>query len=111
MSRFDLFFVVTDQCSDVADSNIANHIVAYHQLKPDAIQFPYTMREMQNYIKYARTIDPVVSAAVHFFRLLLNPTRYYSLLVRQKRFSQKYLSNLEKNAIVRALLVSTPASL
>ncbi|KAJ3616209.1 hypothetical protein Zmor_011995 [Zophobas morio] len=62
MSRFDLFFVVTDQCSDVADSNIANHIVAYHQLKPDAIQFPYTMREMQNYIKYARTIDPVLTS-------------------------------------------------
>jgi DNA replicative helicase MCM subunit Mcm2 (Cdc46/Mcm family) len=27
MSRFDLFFIVTDDCSEVSDYNIARHIV------------------------------------------------------------------------------------
>jgi hypothetical protein len=31
MSRFDLFFVILDECDEVADYNIARHIVQLHQ--------------------------------------------------------------------------------
>ncbi len=31
MSRFDLFFVVLDECDDAADYNIAQHIIHVHQ--------------------------------------------------------------------------------
>lgn len=30
MSRFDLFYVILDECNEVADKNIASHIVALH---------------------------------------------------------------------------------
>lgn len=61
MSRFDLFFIVTDQCNDVHDYNIASHIVGIHQRRERAIDVPYTMHEMQCYIKYARTMEPVLT--------------------------------------------------
>ncbi len=31
MSRFDIFFVVLDECDDAADYNIAQHIIHVHQ--------------------------------------------------------------------------------
>lgn len=31
MSRFDLFFVVVDECDEISDYNIARHIVSLHQ--------------------------------------------------------------------------------
>ena len=35
MSRFDLFFVVLDECDETADFNIAQHIIRVHQNKAE----------------------------------------------------------------------------
>eukprot|EP00124_Ichthyophonus_hoferi_P002955 Ihof_evm2s228 gene=Ihof_evmTU2s228 len=61
MSRFDLFFIVTDDCDQVEDYNIARHIVSYHQKKNDAIKPVYSKADMQLYIKYCRTLNPVLT--------------------------------------------------
>eukprot|EP01083_Nonionella_stella_P091011 254364_1 len=58
MSRFDLFFVVTDECDEIADYNIARHIVSLHQRKDDAVTPDFTTDQLQQYIRFARTIKP-----------------------------------------------------
>jgi DNA replication licensing factor MCM6 len=61
MSRFDLFFVVLDECNPVLDERIARHIVRMHRAggasaaERDA---PFTTAQMQLYIKFARIIKP-----------------------------------------------------
>jgi len=86
MSRFDLFFVVLDECDEVTDFNIARHIVGQHRAKvakalaiargepiddsadpttesyADGIK-PVPLNELQAYIKLARSIDPKISPA------------------------------------------------
>ncbi|KAI8332640.1 DNA replication licensing factor mcm6 [Chlamydoabsidia padenii] len=58
MSRFDLFFVVLDDCNEVTDYNIARHIVNVHRLKDEFIQPEFSTEQLQNYIRYARTFKP-----------------------------------------------------
>ncbi|CAO3596624.1 unnamed protein product [Absidia cylindrospora] len=58
MSRFDLFFVVLDDCNELTDYNIARHIVNVHRLKDEFIQPEFTPEQLQNYIRYARTFKP-----------------------------------------------------
>lgn len=91
MSRFDLFFIVTDDCSEVSDYNIARHIVMnrvrdvcatlfytrevmgprlhteetnttcqHNACLQTPVETPYTKEEMQMYIAYARTLNPMV---------------------------------------------------
>lgn len=61
MSRFDLFFVVLDDCNDVTDYNIARHIVNVHRLKDDYMEPDFSTEDLQRYIRYARTYTPKVS--------------------------------------------------
>ncbi|KAJ1895234.1 MCM DNA helicase complex subunit mcm6 [Kickxella alabastrina] len=61
MSRFDLFFVVLDNASETSDYNTARHIVAVHQLLDDAVAPPYSPATLRRYIRFARTIQPVLS--------------------------------------------------
>lgn len=58
MSRFDLFFVVLDECEESSDRKIADHIVSVHQKKDKALTPPYSALQIQRYIKFARCIDP-----------------------------------------------------
>lgn len=58
MSRFDLFFVVLDECNEQVDRHLANHIVAIHQMRDQAIQPLYSTEQLQRYIRYARTFHP-----------------------------------------------------
>lgn len=60
MSRFDLFFVVLDDCNEVTDFNIARHIVSVHRLRDDFIQPEFSTAQLQRYIRYARTFKPKV---------------------------------------------------
>lgn len=60
MSRFDLFFVVLDDCNDVTDYNIARHIVNVHRLKDDYMEPDFSTEDLQRYIRYARTYTPKV---------------------------------------------------
>ncbi|KAL7272364.1 MCM DNA helicase complex subunit mcm6 [Rhizina undulata] len=59
MSRFDLFFVVLDECNESVDTNLARHIVNIHRNRDDAITPEFTTESLQRYIRFARTFKPV----------------------------------------------------
>ena len=61
LSRFDLFFVVLDECDEQADYNIAQHIVRVHQQKDAALHPPYSAQQLQRYIKFARCLEPKIT--------------------------------------------------
>ena len=61
MSRFDLFFVVLDECNENVDRNLAQHIVNLHRLRDDAIQPEFSTEQLLRYIRYARTFRPRLS--------------------------------------------------
>jgi DNA replication licensing factor MCM6 len=58
MSRFDLFFVVLDECDEATDYNIAKHIVTIHQHKDQALSPVFSTAKLQRYIKYTRKLKP-----------------------------------------------------
>ncbi|KAI8460143.1 minichromosome maintenance protein 6 [Phakopsora pachyrhizi] len=58
MSRFDLFFVVLDECNEQVDQAIASHIVNVHRLREVAIHPEFSTDILQRYIRYARTFNP-----------------------------------------------------
>jgi DNA replication licensing factor MCM6 len=60
MSRFDLFFVVLDECNEATDWKLASHIVNVHRKKDEALTPEFTTEQLQRYIRYARTFRPKV---------------------------------------------------
>ncbi|KAH7101281.1 mis5 protein [Auriculariales sp. MPI-PUGE-AT-0066] len=58
MSRFDLFFVVLDECNEQTDIKIAEHIVNVHRYKDRAVQPKYSTESLQRYIRFSRTFMP-----------------------------------------------------
>lgn len=61
MSRFDLFFVVIDECNPEIDLKLAQHIVNVHRYQNVAINPEFSTAQLQRYIRYARTYNPKVS--------------------------------------------------
>ena len=66
MSRFDLFFVVLDECNVDTDLALATHIVSLHQFKDAAIKPEFSTDALQRYIRYARTFKPKVGMLFDF---------------------------------------------
>ncbi|KAF4125376.1 DNA replication licensing factor MCM6 [Geosmithia morbida] len=58
MSRFDLFFVVLDECNEQVDRHLAEHIVAIHQLRDEAVEPEFSTEQLQRYIRFAKTFRP-----------------------------------------------------
>ncbi|KAE9961577.1 hypothetical protein BLS_001737 [Venturia inaequalis] len=58
MSRFDLFFVVLDECDESVDRHLAEHIVDVHRLRDEAVQPEFSTEQLQRYIRFARTFKP-----------------------------------------------------
>ncbi len=58
MSRFDLFFVILDECNENVDRHLAEHIVNIHRLRDDAVTPEFTTEQLQRYIRFARTFKP-----------------------------------------------------
>ena len=58
MSRFDLFFVVLDECNEQSDRHLAEHIVGIHQLRDAAVEPEFSTEQLQRYIRFARTFRP-----------------------------------------------------
>ena len=58
MSRFDLFFVVLDECNEQIDTHLAQHIVSIHRDRDDAVQPEFSTEQLQRYIRFARTYKP-----------------------------------------------------
>jgi DNA replication licensing factor MCM6 len=72
MSRFDLFFVVLDECDERTDYNLAKHIVNVHRFQDEAINPEFSTEALQRYIRYARTFNPkvLVMASYRIFYLM-----------------------------------------
>ena len=58
LSRFDLFFVVLDDCNTAADSRVARHILNVHRCEETTASAPFTTEQMRRYIRLAKTINP-----------------------------------------------------
>ena len=58
LSRFDLFFVVLDECNEFVDHTIASHIVNLHRKKDQALHPDYTVEQMQKYLRFAKLLKP-----------------------------------------------------
>ena len=58
MSRFDLFFVILDECNEQVDRHLAEHIVSIHQNRDEAIVPEFSTEQLQRYIRFARTFRP-----------------------------------------------------
>ncbi|KAK0645490.1 MCM2/3/5 family-domain-containing protein [Cercophora newfieldiana] len=58
MSRFDLFFVILDECNEQVDRHLADHIVGLHQMRDAAIEPEFSTEQLQRYIRFARTFRP-----------------------------------------------------
>jgi DNA replication licensing factor MCM6 len=64
LSRFDLFFVVLDDCNPEADRKVAQHILNVHRCEDQSSimkKAPFTKDQMRRYIKFARTLTPKVT--------------------------------------------------
>ncbi|XP_050431901.1 DNA replication licensing factor Mcm6 [Adelges cooleyi] len=58
MSRFDLFYVLIDECSEVVDYAIAKTIVEIHSNMEDTIETLYNQEDILTYIAFARQFKP-----------------------------------------------------
>jgi DNA replication licensing factor MCM6 len=87
MSRFDLFFIVLDECDEETDMSIARsgpffhlshphsvlpsinrslhsrHIISVHQKREQALKPVYSIEQLQRYIRYSRIFKPRVRSA------------------------------------------------
>lgn len=61
MSRFDLFFILVDECNEVTDYAIARKIVDLHGNVENSVEQVYTKEEVLTYIMFARMFKPVIS--------------------------------------------------
>ena len=69
MSRFDLFFIILDECNPILDEHIARHIVAVNRdserKKLLAQSVPFSQQQLQRYIKFAKCINPQITPESH----------------------------------------------
>lgn len=61
MSRFDLFFILVDECNEVIDYAIATKILALHSGVDDTVERVYSQEEVLRYIAFARQFKPVIN--------------------------------------------------
>jgi DNA replication licensing factor MCM6 len=61
LSRFDLFFVVLDECDEDADRLVAEHILKVHRCEEEAVRPPFTKEQLQRYIRFAKTVTPKIT--------------------------------------------------
>lgn len=63
--RFDLMHIMIDEPDEEMDTAVAKHIIGVHQQRERAFNVPYTMGQVQRYIKYARAIMPRMTPQVY----------------------------------------------
>jgi len=62
MSRFDLFFILVDDCNEVTDYAIARRIIDLHTKLEESVERTYTEEEVARYLAFARMFKPKVSS-------------------------------------------------
>lgn len=58
MSRFDLFFVVLDECNESSDYNLSRHILNLHRHRDSAVVPPFSPEQIRRYVRYGRMLNP-----------------------------------------------------
>ncbi len=68
MSRFDLFFILIDECNEAVDYWIAQRIVNFHTNDQQVVENSrvYTISDIQKYITFARLCKPKVKTFFYF---------------------------------------------
>jgi DNA replication licensing factor MCM6 len=62
LSRFDLFFVVLDDCNPESDRQVAQHILKVHRCQDqEKVKTPFTLEQMRRFIRFARTLTPKIT--------------------------------------------------
>merc|ERR1712142_666679 len=62
MSRFDLFFVLVDECNEVTDYAIARRIIDLHSRIAESVDRIYEPEDISRYIMFARQFKPKITA-------------------------------------------------
>ncbi|XP_066581178.1 DNA replication licensing factor Mcm6 [Prorops nasuta] len=60
MSRFDLFFIIVDECNDLVDTAIAKRIVDLHCDNWQHLEVLYTHQEIIKYISFVKHFKPIL---------------------------------------------------
>lgn len=87
MSRFDLFFVLIDECNDVIDYAIAKRIVELHAGGAAGVYRKYSPEELRRFISFCRCFKPRISQAA-----------LQAMVVEYKRMRQKDASGAARSA-------------
>ncbi|XP_048859472.1 MCM6 minichromosome maintenance deficient 6, like isoform X1 [Brienomyrus brachyistius] len=87
MSRFDLFFILVDECNEVTDYAIARRIVDLHSRNIESVERVYCPDEIQRYILFARQFQPKITKEAEEF-----------VVVQYKRLRQRDSSGATKSA-------------
>ncbi|XP_048809413.1 DNA replication licensing factor MCM6 [Lagopus muta] len=61
MSRFDLFFILVDECNEVTDYAIARRIVDLHARVEESVDRVYSLDDIRRYLLFARQFKPKIS--------------------------------------------------
>ncbi|XP_019378023.1 PREDICTED: DNA replication licensing factor MCM6 [Gavialis gangeticus] len=61
MSRFDLFFILVDECNEVTDYAIARRIVDLHSRIEESVDRVYSLDDIRRYLLFARQFKPKIS--------------------------------------------------
>ncbi|XP_067406010.1 DNA replication licensing factor MCM6 [Emydura macquarii macquarii] len=61
MSRFDLFFILVDECNEVTDYAIARRIVDLHSRIEESVDRIYSLDDIRRYLLFARQFKPKIS--------------------------------------------------
>lgn len=60
MSRFDLFFILVDECNEVVDYAIARRIIDLHTNANQTVEQVYQREDVLRYITFARQFKPII---------------------------------------------------
>uniref|UniRef100_A0A4W3HJ49 DNA replication licensing factor MCM6 n=1 Tax=Callorhinchus milii TaxID=7868 RepID=A0A4W3HJ49_CALMI len=60
MSRFDLFFILVDECNEVTDYAIARRIVDLHSRCEESVNRIYSVEDINRYLLFARQFQPKI---------------------------------------------------
>lgn len=61
MSRFDLFFIVVDECNELIDYAIAQKIVDLHKNMKQSVNRVYSEDDIHRYINFSRKFNPKIT--------------------------------------------------
>nr|AAC41267.1 zygotic DNA replication factor MCM6b [Xenopus laevis] len=87
MSRFDLFFILVDECNEVTDYAITRRIVDLHSRIEESIDRVYTLDEVRRYLLFAKQFKPKISKESEDF-----------IVEQYKRLRQRDGSGVTKSA-------------